>query len=139
MRVMVLIKATANSEAGVFPDETLLTKMGAYNEALLEAGILLAGEGLRPSSHGKRLRFSQGEKTVIDGPFDLDSGIVAGFWIWQVASMEEAVEWIKRCPDPMPGEVAEIELRPIFEMEDFGEAMTDELREQETRLREATK
>lgn len=135
MRVMVMIKATRNSEAGVMPSEKLLHEMGRFNEELVKAGVMVAGEGLHPSSKGKRVRFSGGTKTVIDGPFPDPKGLVAGFWLWQVRSMEEALEWIKRCPDPMPGEEAEIEIRPIFEAEDFGSEMTPELRAQEERLR----
>jgi hypothetical protein len=135
MRVMVLVKATKNSEAGVMPDEKLLAQMGKYNEELVKAGVMVAGEGLHPSSKGKRLRFSGGTRTVVDGPFAQTRELVAGFWIWQVKSMEEALEWARRCPDPMPGEEAELELRPIFEAEDFGEAFTPELRAKEEQLR----
>jgi len=135
MRVMVIIKATKNSEAGVMPSEELLAEMGRYNEELVKAGVMLAGEGLHPSSKGKRVRFSNGQRTVIDGSFAETKELIAGYWIWQVKSMDEAVEWVRRCPDPMPGEEAEIEIRPIFEAEDFGEALTPELREQEERLR----
>ena len=134
MRVMVLIKATKNSEAGVMPEERLLADMGKFNEELVKAGVMLAGEGLHPSSKGKRVRFAGGSRTVTDGPFGEPGGLVAGFWIWQVNSMEEAVEWVKRCPDPMPGEESEIEIRRVFEAEDFGEAFTPELREQEQKL-----
>jgi hypothetical protein len=137
MRVMVLVKADKSSEQGLMPDEKLLTAMGAYNEELVKAGIMLAGEGLHPSSKGKRVRFSGMDRTVIDGPFSETKELVAGFWLWQVKSMEEAVEWLKRCPNPMLGE-SEIELRPVFEAEDFGEAFTPELREQEERLRAQT-
>jgi hypothetical protein len=135
MRVMVMIKATRNSEAGVMPSEELLAEMGKFNEELVKAGVMLAGEGLHPSSKGKRVRFSGGKRSVIDGPFAEAKELVAGFWIWQVKSMEEAVEWVRRCPDPMPGEEAEIEIRPIFEAEDFGSELTPELRAQEERLR----
>ncbi len=135
MRVMVMIKATKSSEAGVMPSERLLTEMAAFNEELVKAGVMLAGEGLHPSSRGKRVRFSGGEASVVDGPFAEPEELVAGYWIWQVKSMEEAVEWVRRCPDPMPGEESEIEIRPIFEMEDFGSELTPELREQEARLR----
>src|SRR5215813_8955425 len=135
MRVMVLIKATKNSEAGVLPDEKLLTEMGKFNEELVKAGVMLAGEGLHPSKKGKRVRFAGGKRTVVDGPFAGTGEIVAGFWIWQVKSMADAVEWVRRCPDPMPGEEAEIEIRPVFEAEDFGEELTPELRAQEERLR----
>ena len=135
MRVMVIIKATENSEAGVMPSEELFVEMGRYNEELVKAGIMLAGDGLHPSSRGKRVRFSGGKKTVLDGPFAETKELIAGFWIWQVSSMDEAIEWVRRCPDPMPGEESEIEIRPIFEAEDFGEEFTPELREQEERLR----
>jgi hypothetical protein len=130
-----MVKATKNSEAGVMPGEQLLADMGKFNEELVKAGIMLAGEGLHPSSRGKRVRFSDGKKTVIDGPFAETKELVAGFWIWQVKSMEEAVEWVRRCPDPMPGEESEIEIRPVFEAEDFGDEFTPELRAQEERLR----
>ena len=135
MRVMVIVKATKNSEAGVMPGEELLTAMGKYNEELVKAGIMLAGEGLQPSANGKRVRFSGGRRTVVDGPFAETKELIAGFWLWQVRSMEEALEWARRCPDPMPGEDAELEIRPIFEAEDFGEEFTPELRAQEERLR----
>jgi len=135
MRVMVMVKATKNSEAGMMPGEKLLADMGKFNEELVKAGVMLAGEGLHPSSKGKRVRFSGGKKGVVDGPFAETKELVAGFWIWQVKSMEEAVEWVRRCPDPMPGEESEIEIRPVFEAEDFGEEFTPELREQEERLR----
>lgn len=134
MRVMVMVKATADSEAGVMPGETLLTEMGKFNEQLVKAGLMLAGEGLHPSKKGARVRFSGKDRTVIDGPFAETKELVSGFWIWQVKSLEEAIEWVKRCPNPMPTE-SEIEIRPIFEAEDFGEALTPELREQEERLR----
>jgi len=135
MRVMVIIKATKNSEAGVMPSEKLLTDMGKYNEELVKAGILLAGDGLHPSSKGKRVRFAAGKKTIIDGPFAEAKELVAGYWIWQVKSLEEAVEWVRRCPDPMPDEVAEIEIRPVFEAEDFGKEFTPELQAQDDRVR----
>ena len=135
MRVLVMIKATKNSEAGVMPSEKLLTEMGEFNEELVKAGIMLAGEGLHPSKKGKRVHFSGGKKTIIDGPFAETKELVAGFWIWQVRSIEEAVEWVRRCPDPMPGEESEIEIRPVFEAEDFGKELTPELRAQEERLR----
>ena len=135
MKVMVMVKATKNSEAGAMPSEKLLTEMGKFNEELVKAGIMLAGEGLHPSSKGKRVRFTNGNRTVIDGPFAETKELVAGFWIWQVKSMEEAVEWARRCPDPMPGEEAELEIRPVFEAEDFGKEFTPELRAQEDRLR----
>ena len=128
MRVMIIIKATKNSEAGVMPEERLLTEMGQFNEELVKAGVMLAGEGLHPSSAGKRVRFAGGAKTVVDGPFAETKELIAGFWLWQVKSMEEAVEWVRRCPDPMPGEETEIEIRPVFSAEDFGDAMTPELR-----------
>lgn len=135
MRVMVIIKATKNSEAGVMPGEELLTAMGKFNEELVAAGVMLAGDGLHPSRKGKRVKFSTGKQVVIDGPFAETKELIAGYWIWKVKSMEEALEWMKRCPDPMPGEESEVELRPLFEMEDFGEELTPELREQEDRLR----
>ncbi|AKF82983.1 YciI family protein [Myxococcus fulvus] len=137
MRFMVIVKADKDSEAGVMPDEKLMTEMGKYNEELVKAGVLLAGEGLHPSSKGVRVRFSGTSRTVIDGPFAETKELVAGFWLFQVKSKEEAIEWVKRCPNPMLGE-SEIEIRQVFEMEDFGEAMTPELRAQEERLREAT-
>jgi len=135
MRVMVLIKANSDTEANVMPSEELLTEMGKYNEALVKAGVMLAGEGLHPSSKGKRVRFSGSKRTVIDGPFAETKELIAGFWLWQVKSMEEAIEWIKRCPNPTGAESV-IELRPVFEMEDFGAELTPELRAQEERLRE---
>ena len=134
MRVMVLIKANEDSEAGVMPGEQLLTEMGAFNEALVKAGLMLGGEGLKPSSAGARVRFSGSERMVTDGPFAEMKELIAGYWIWQVKDMAEAIEWVKRCPNPM-GVESEIEIRPIFEAEDFGEAFTPELREQEERLR----
>lgn len=134
MRVMVIIKATKNSEAGIMPDQKLLTAMGNYNEELVKAGVLLGGEGLHPSSRGKRIVFAEGEKTVTDGPFAETTELIAGFWLWKVASMDEAVEWAKKCPDPMPGERATLEIRRVFDMEDFGQEMTPELRAQEERL-----
>jgi hypothetical protein len=135
MRVMVIIKATKNSEAGIFPSEELLAAMGKYNEELVKAGVMLAGEGLHPSARGKRVTFAGGKKSVLDGPFSETKELIAGFWLWQVKSMDEAVEWVKRCPDPMPGEEAVIEIRPVFEAEDFGAEFTPELRAQEERLR----
>jgi hypothetical protein len=132
---MVIVKATKNSEAGLMPSEKLLTEMGKYNEELVNAGLMLAGEGLHPSSKGKRIRFSGGQRTVVDGPFVETKELVAGFWLWQVKSLEEAVDWARRCPDPMPGEDAELEIRPVFEADDFGAELTPELREQEDRLR----
>ncbi len=134
MRFMVLIKATKVSEAGVLPDEALLAEMGKYNEELVKAGVMLAGEGLHPSSKGARVRFSGRERTVIDGPFPETKELVAGFWLWQVGSKEEAIEWAKRVPNPA-GVEAEIEIRRVFEAEDFGPEFTPELREQEERLR----
>jgi hypothetical protein len=131
MRVMVLVKANADSEAGVMPSEKLLTDMGNFNEELVKAGVMLAGEGIHPSSKGKRVRFASGKTTVIDGPFAETKELVAGFWIWKVKSMDEAVEWLKRAPF----EETEVEIRPIFEAEDFGPELTPELREQEERLR----
>ncbi|SEM08952.1 Uncharacterized conserved protein [Pseudoxanthomonas sp. GM95] len=135
MKVMVIVKASAESEAGVMPPTELLTAMGRYNEDLVNAGIMLAGDGLHPSSRGARVRFDGTERRVIDGPFAETKELIAGFWLWQVRSLDEAIEWLKRAP--FDGGV-EVELRPVFEMEDFGEAMTPELREQETRLRERT-
>jgi len=135
MRVMVIVKATKDSEACVMPSKELLTAMGKYNEQLVKAGVMLAGDGLQPSSKGKRVRFSGDKRSVIDGPFTETKELIAGFWIWQVRSMEEAVEWLKRCPNPMPGE-SEVEIRPVFEAADFGENFTPELRKQEERLRE---
>jgi len=135
MRVIVIVKATKNSEAGLMPSEELLTAMAKYNEELASAGILLSGEGLQPSSQGKRIAISSGGRSVIDGPFEATSELAAGFWIWKVSSMDEAVEWARRCPEPMPGEDVHLEIRPIFEMEDFGDEMTPELRAQEERLR----
>lgn len=135
MRVMVMVKATKDSEAGVMPSTELLAAMGKYNEELVKAGIMLAGEGLKPSSKGERVRFSGTKRSVIDGPFAETKELIAGFWIWQVRSMEEAVEWLKRCPNPMPGE-SEIEIRPFFEAADFGENFTPELQKQEQKLRQ---
>jgi hypothetical protein len=135
MRVMVIVKATKDSEAGVMPSKELITAMGKYNEELVKAGVMLAGEGLQPSSKGKRVRFSGNKRTVIDGPFAETKELIAGYWIWQVRSIEEAVEWLKRCPNPMPGE-SDVEIRPVFEAEDFGENFTPEERERERRMRE---
>jgi hypothetical protein len=135
MRVMVIVKATNNSEAGVMPSEKLFLEMGKFNEELIKAGIMLAGDGLHPSKKGKRIVLGDGKKTVIDGPFAETKELVSGFWIWQVKSIEEAVEWAKRCPAPMPGEEGVLEIRPIFEAEDFGPALTPEVRAQEERLR----
>ena len=134
MRVMVMVKASQDSEAGVMPDEQLLAAMGNYNEELVKAGIMLAGEGLHPSSKGVRVAFSGSKRTVTDGPFAETKELVAGFWLWQVRSMDEAIEWVRRCPNPMPRD-SEIEIRPVFEAEDFGAEFTPELREQEERLR----
>lgn len=134
MRVMVMVKATPSSEAGEMPSEQLLTEMGKFNEELVNAGVMLAGEGLHPSSQGKRVRFSGKERMVVDGPFAETKELVAGFWMWKVESMDEAVAWVKRCPNPML-EDSEIEIRRVFEAEDFGEAFTPELREQEDALR----
>ena len=138
MRFMVMVKATKDSEAGVMPSTELLTEMGKYNEELVKAGIMLAGEGLHPSSKGARVRFNGKQRTVIDGPFAETKELVAGFWILQARSKDEVIEWVKRCPNPMPGE-SEIEIRQIFEAEDFGEVLTPELREQEARLRSQTR
>ena len=135
MRFMVMVKATKNSEAGILPKEELLAEMGMFNEELVKAGVMLAGEGLHPSSKGARVKFSHGKRTVIDGPFAETKELVAGFWLWQCKSMDEAIEWVRRCPDPMPGEESEIEIRQIFEAEDFGAEFTPELRAQEERLR----
>jgi hypothetical protein len=135
MRVMVIIKANKESEAGVLPDEKLLTEMGRYNEELVKAGVMLAGEGLHPSSKGKRVKFSGGNVSVIDGPFAETKELIAGFWMWRVKSLDEAVEWVKRCPSPTDAPDGEIEIRQVFEMEDFGAEFTPELREQEERLR----
>jgi hypothetical protein len=134
MRFMILVKADKNSEAGVLPDEKLLTEMGKFNEELVKAGVMLAGEGLQPSSKGARVKFSGSTRTVTDGPFAETKELIAGFWLWQVKSKEEAIEWVKRCPNPMKGE-SEIEIRQLFEAEDFGAEFTPELREQEERLR----
>src|SRR5213083_349380 len=134
MRFMILVKATKNSEAGVLPDEKLLTAMGKYNEELAKAGVLLAAEGLQPSSKGARVKFSGDKRTVIDGPFAETKELIAGFWLWQVKSKEEAIEWVKRSPNPFPGAESEIEIRQVFEASDFGEALTPELREQEERM-----
>ncbi|MBB6094120.1 hypothetical protein HNQ60_003001 [Povalibacter uvarum] len=130
MRVMVIIKATKDSEAGVMPSEELLTQMGQYNEQLVQAGIMLAGDGLHPSSKGARVRFSGDKRTVIDGPFAETKELIAGYWLWKVDSLQHAIDWLKRCPNPMREE-SEVEIRPLFEMEDFGEEFTPELRAQE--------
>ena len=134
MRVIVMVKASKDSEAGIMPSQQLLTDMGNFNEELVKAGVMLASEGLHPSSKGARVKFSGSNRTVVDGPFTETKELVAGFWLWQVKSMDEAIEWVKRCPNPMPTE-SEIEIRPIFEAEDFGAEFTPELREQEARLR----
>ena len=138
MRVMVMVKATEQSEAGHMPSTELLEAMGRYNEELVKAGVMLAGEGLHPTARGARVRFDGASRTVVDGPFAETKELVAGFWLWQVRSMDEAIEWVRRCPNPHEGP-CEIEIRPVFEAEDFGEAFTPELREQEQRLRDATK
>ena len=135
MRVMVIVKATKESEAGQMPSTELLAAMGNFNEALVKAGVMLAGEGLHPSAKGKRVRFSGSQRSVVDGPFAETKELIAGFWLWQVASMDEAIEWVKRCPNPMESD-SDIEIRPLFEAEDFGAEFTPELREQEERLRE---
>jgi len=134
MRFMIIVKATKDSEAGVMPSEQLLRDMGKFNEELVKAGVMLAGEGLQPSSKGARVRFSGAKRTVIDGPFAETKELIAGFWLWKVKSKEEAIEWVKRCPNPMKGE-SEIEIRQVFEAEDFGAEFTPELRQQEERLR----
>jgi hypothetical protein len=135
MRVMVLIKANKESEAGIMPDEKLLTDMGKFNEELVKAGVMLAGEGLHPSSKGARVKFSGANRTVIDGPFAETKELIAGFWLWKVKSLDEAIEWVKRCPNPFTDTESEIEIRQVYETEDFGAEFTPELREQEDRLR----
>jgi len=137
MRVMVIVKATRNSEAGILPSEKMFAEMLAFNEELVKAGIMQNGDGLRPSSAGKRVRFTGdgGPKTVFDGPFAETKELIAGFWLWTVKDMKEAVDWVRRCPDPMPGEESEIEIRPFYEAEDFGAALTPELRAKEQQLR----
>jgi hypothetical protein len=138
MRFMVMVKATKQSEAGAMPDQKLLADMGRFNEELVKAGVMQAGEGLQPSSKGARMKFAKdGKRTVVDGPFPETKELVAGFWIWKVKSRAEALEWLKRCPSPHPGQECEVELRQIFEAEDFGAEFTPELREQEERVREA--
>ncbi|MHC8377081.1 YciI family protein [Pseudomonas sp. MDT1-16] len=139
MRFMIIVKASQDSEAGVMPSEELMTAMGNYNEELAKAGILIECDGLQPSSKGARVRFSGEQRTVIDGPFAETKELIAGYWLWQVKSKQEAIEWVKRCPNPMPGTDAEIEIRQVFEAEDFGAEFTPELREQEERLREQVK
>ena len=135
MRVMVMVKANKDSEAGVMPSSELLAEMGKFNEELVKAGILLAADGLQPSSKGKRVRFSGGKRTVIDGPFTETKELIAGYWIWQVRSMEEAVEWLKRCPNPHPGAESEVEIRQVFEAEDFAPDLAPEVRKQEEHFR----
>ena len=134
MKVMVIVKATKDSEAGIMPEQKLLSDMMAYNEQLVKAGIMLAGDGLKPSSEGKRVQFSGANRKVVDGPFAETKELIAGYWIWQVKNMQEAVEWVRRCPNPMPTD-SEIEIRPLFEVEDFGDIATPEIREKEARLR----
>ena len=138
MRFMIIVKASRDSEAGVMPSQKLLAEMGTFNEELAKAGVLLAAEGLQASPKGARVKFSGKKRTVVDGPFAETKELIAGFWIWQVNSKEEAIEWVKRCPNPMPGTEAEIEIRQVFEADDFGPAFTPELREQEARLRAQT-
>jgi hypothetical protein len=135
MRFMILVKATKDSEAGIMPDQKLLADMGKFNEELVKAGVMLDGEGLHPSSKGARVRFSGGKRTVIDGPFPETKELIAGYWIWRVKSKEEAIEWVKKCPNPMPNVESEIEIRQVFEAEDFGAEFTPELREQEAKVR----
>ncbi|HYX64613.1 MAG TPA: YciI family protein [Burkholderiales bacterium] len=135
MRFMIIVKASQDSEAGKMPSQELLAAMGKYNEELVKAGIMLSGEGLQPSRKGARVRFSGDKRIVTDGPFAETKELIAGFWMWQLKSKEEAIEWVKRCPNPMPGTEAEIEIRQVFEAEDFGEEFTPELREQEDRVR----
>lgn len=134
MRVMVIVKATKESETGVLPSTELLTAMGKFNEELVNAGIMLSGDGLKPSSQGVRVRFSGSERVVTDGPFAETNEVIAGFWMWKVQSMDEAIAWVKRCPNPMTGD-SDIEIRPVFEAADFGESFTPELREQDDRIR----
>src|SRR5574340_657728 len=138
MRFMIIVKATKDSEAGIMPSEQLLTEMGKFNEELVNAGVMLAGEGLQPSSKGARVRFSGNTRTVVDGPFTGTKELIAGYWIWQCKSKQEAIDWVKRCPNPMPGE-SEIEIRQVFEADDFGAEFTPELREQEQRVFEQAK
>jgi hypothetical protein len=134
MRFMVMVKASADSEAGVLPDERLLNEMTKYNEELVKAGVMLAGEGLQPSSKGARVRFSENKRTVIDGPFTETKELIAGYWLLQTKSLEECIEWVKRCPNPMPGTESEIEIRQVFDAADFGEAYTPEIKEREERM-----
>ena len=136
MRVMVLIKATEQSEGGEMPSEQMLSEMMAFNEELVKAGVMLAGDGLHPSSKGARVVFAGGERKVIDGPFAETKELLAGYWVWQVKSLDEAIEWVKRVPDPMPGEEAIVEIRPVFEADDFGDELTPELRAKEQQLRQ---
>lgn len=138
MKFMVIVKATKDSEAGVMPDQKLLADMGKYNEELVKAGVMLAGEGLHPSSKGVRVKFSGDKRTVIDGPFTESKELIAGFWLWECKSKEEAIEWLKRCPNPHPGSEPEVEIRQVFTPDDFGPALTPELRENEERLRKQT-
>jgi hypothetical protein len=135
MRVMVIVKASKNSEAGVMPSEKLLSDMTAFNEQLVKAGVMQSGDGLKPSSAGKRVHFANGQKTVIDGPFAETKELIAGYWIWKVKDMAEAVAWVRKCPDPMPGEESDIEIRPFYEAEDFGAEYTPELRAKEEKMR----
>ncbi len=135
MRFLIIIKATKDSEAGVMPSEQLLSEMGKFNEELVQAGVMLAGEGLHPSSRGARVKFSGNQRTVMNGPFAETKELIAGYWLWQCRSKEDAINWVKRCPNPMPGEDSEIEIRQVFEAEDFGAEFTPELRAQEERLR----
>ncbi|RON13395.1 YciI family protein [Pseudomonas frederiksbergensis] len=139
MRFMIIVKASPDSEAGVMPSEELMTAMGNFNEELVKAGILIDCDGLQPSSKGARVRFSGDQRTVIDGPFAATKELIAGYWLWQVKSKEEAIEWVKRCPNPMPGTEAEIEIRQVYEAEDFGAEFTPQLREQEERVRTQAK
>jgi len=135
MRVMVIVHATKNSESGILPKPEDFAAMGAFNEKLIKAGVMKSGDGLKPSKHGKRIRLSGGKKTVIDGPFAETKELIAGFWIWEVKSMQEALDWAKQCPDPMPGEESTLEIRPFYEMEDFGENFTPELKKKEEKMR----
>ena len=135
MRFMVMIRATRDSEAGIMPDEKLLADMGRFNEELVKAGVMLAGEGLKPSSKGARVRFSGKSRTVMDGPFVETKELIAGYWLWQCKSLDEAIDWVKRAPNPFPNQDSEVEIRPLFELEDFGEEFTPELRKQEERVR----
>ncbi|MDQ0122235.1 hypothetical protein J2W17_001180 [Pseudomonas lini] len=139
MRFMIFVKASPDSEAGILPSEELMTAMGNFNEELVKAGVLIDCDGLQPSSKGARVRFSGDQRTVIDGPFAETRELIAGYWLWQVKSKQEAIDWVKRCPNPMPGTDAEIEIRQVYEAEDFGDEFTSKLREQEERLREQMK